>query len=113
MKKRTIAVITAAAMAAGFLAGCAGSAEYSQTSKDTDIQTEDTAAAQTDGDEAASPEGQTITFWHSMGGVNGEAIEYLIDKFNSENTYGITVDAQYQGSYDDAINKLRSAQIGN
>lgn len=113
MKKRTIAVITAAAMAAGFLAGCAGSAESSQTSKGTDTQTEDTAAAQTDGDGAASPEGQTITFWHSMGGVNGEAIEYLIDKFNSENTYGITVDAQYQGSYDDAINKLRSAQIGN
>lgn len=55
----------------------------------------------------------TITFWHSMGGVNGEAIDYLVNKFNTENTEGITVDAQYQGSYDDAINKLRSAQIGN
>ena len=55
MKKRTIAVITAAAIAAGFLAGCAGSVESSQTSKGTDTQTEDTAAAQTDGDGAASP----------------------------------------------------------
>lgn len=55
----------------------------------------------------------TITFWHSMGGVNGEAIDYLVNKFNTENAEGITVDAQYQGSYDDAINKLRSAQIGN
>lgn len=55
----------------------------------------------------------TLTFWHSMGGINGEAIDYLVNKFNTENTEGITVDAQYQGSYDDAINKLRSAQIGN
>lgn len=58
-------------------------------------------------------ESVTLTFWHSMGGVNGEAIDYLVNKFNTENTEGITVDAQYQGSYDDAINKLRSAQIGN
>ena len=26
--------------------------------------------------------GTTIEFWHSMGGVNGEALTYLIDKFN-------------------------------
>ena len=52
-------------------------------------------------------------FWHSMGGVNGEALQTLVDKFNSENEYGITVDAQYQGEYDDTINKLKSAQIGN
>lgn len=57
--------------------------------------------------------GTTITFWHSMGGVNGEAIDTLVEKFNKENTYGIKVDSQYQGSYDDAINKLKSAQIGN
>ena len=57
--------------------------------------------------------GTTITFWHSMGGVNGEAMTYLVDEFNSENTHGITVEAIYQGSYDDAINKLKSAQIGN
>ena len=57
--------------------------------------------------------GTTIGFWHSMGGVNGEALTYLIDKFNNENEYGITVNAEYQGEYDDAINKLKSAQIGN
>lgn len=58
-------------------------------------------------------EGTTITFWHAMGGVNGEALDYLVNKFNEENEYGITVDSQYQGSYDDAINKLKSAQLGN
>ena len=59
------------------------------------------------------PEGTTISFWHAMGGVNGEALDYLVNKFNEENEFGITVDSQYQGSYDDAINKLKSAQLGN
>ncbi|MDO5423784.1 MAG: ABC transporter substrate-binding protein [Eubacteriales bacterium] len=63
--------------------------------------------------EESSLAGTTIEFWHSMGGVNGEAIDYLVKKFNEENEYGITVNAQYQGEYDDTINKLKSAQIGN
>ena len=62
---------------------------------------------------AEIPEGTTITFWHAMGGVNGEALDYLVNKFNEENELGITVDSQYQGSYDDSINKLKSAQLGN
>ena len=48
-----------------------------------------------------------------MGGVNGETIDTLVKKFNDENEYGITVDAQYQGEYDDSLNKLKSAQIEN
>ena len=60
------------------------------------------------------PEGTTITFWHAMGGVNGEALDYLVNKFNEENEYGITVDCPVPGiDYDDAINKLKSAQLGN
>lgn len=62
---------------------------------------------------ASAEEGTTITFWHAMGGTNGEALTYLVDKFNAENTEGITVEAVYQGSYDDSINKLKSAQMGN
>ncbi|MCD8348063.1 MAG: ABC transporter substrate-binding protein [Lachnospiraceae bacterium] len=62
---------------------------------------------------AAASEAVTIEFWHSMGGVNGTAMEYLVNKFNEENEYGITVNATYQGDYDDTINKLRSSQIGS
>ena len=40
----------------------------------------------------------TVTFWHSMGGVNGEAMDYLVNKFNEENTDGITVEAVYQAN---------------
>lgn len=63
--------------------------------------------------DASEVDKTTISFWHSMGGVNGQAIDILVQKFNDENEYGITVEAEYQGSYDDALNKLKSAQIGN
>ena len=63
--------------------------------------------------DASEVDGTTISFWHSMGGVNGQAIDTLVQKFNDENEYGITVEAEYQGSYDDALNKLKSARIGN
>ena len=63
--------------------------------------------------DASEVDKTTISFWHSMGGVNGQAIYTLVQKFNDENEYGITVEAEYQGSYDDALNKLKSAQIGN
>ena len=62
--------------------------------------------------DASEVDKTTISFWHSMGGVNGQAIDTLVQKFNDENEYGITVEAEYQGSYDDALNKLKSAQLG-
>lgn len=62
---------------------------------------------------AAEEEKTEIVFWHSMGGVNGEAIDYLVNKYNEENDKNIHVTTEFQGSYDDAINKLKSASIGN
>lgn len=62
----------------------------------------------------AAEEAKTeIVFWHSMGGVNGEAIDALVKKYNEENDKNIHVTTEFQGSYDDAINKLKSASIGN
>ncbi len=51
-------------------------------------------------------EGTEITFWHAMGGTNGETLEYLIEKFNKENKHGITVVGEYQGNYGDLDKKL-------
>lgn len=101
MKKRVIASVLAAVTAVSSMGVLPVMAESEQTS----IITENFSQADTNG--------TTITFWHSMGGVNGEAMDYLVNKFNEENTDGITVEAVYQGEYDDAINKLKSAQIGN
>ena len=95
--KRFLPLVLTATMALTTLAGCGGTAQGTADNTLT----------------AGNKEKTTITFWHSMGGVNGDALTHLVDKFNSENDKGIFVDAQYQGEYDDSINKLKSAQLGN
>lgn len=110
MRKRALALSMAIMMAAGLLSGCAS---QTGTNDSGSSEAAATTAETTEAETTKSLEGTTITFWHSMGGVNGEAINTLVDKFNKENTSGIQVEAQYQGSYDDAINKLKSAQIGS
>ena len=110
MKKKAVSLLLVAAMAAGMLAGCGnGKSSVSQNgsdgSKDSNEKVEMADAKDVDG--------TTITFWHSMGGVNGQAIDALVKKFNDENKYGIKVESQYQGEYDDSLNKLKSAQIVN
>ena len=123
MKKRIAASILAAAMAASVLTACSGdntaSADGSAAGGTTAGENAESSAASqasgviTDGFADVDTNGVTVSFWHAMGGVNGEAMDYLVNKFNEENTDGITVEAVYQGSYDDTINKLKSAQIGN
>lgn len=119
MKKRAIAAAMAAIMVtATGLTGCKGAqtgadTQASGTEAGTTAGSTTGPAAGKEAKEAAAGADTTITFWHSMGGVNGEAIDTLVKKFNEENSRGITVESQYQGSYDDAINKLKSAQIGN
>lgn len=127
MKKKAVTKLLSAVVAlslmAGTLAGCGSSAQQTGGSAPTNdanaannntvnVNQVDNANELTAMDESKL-KGTTITFWHAMGGVNGEAVDYLVKKFNSENEYGITVVSEYQGSYDDSINKLKSAKLGN
>jgi sn-glycerol 3-phosphate transport system substrate-binding protein len=113
MKKRAVSFCMAAFMAAGLLSGCSNQTGSGNTAVSETKEEITTSAAPVTADTSGNTQKTSITFWHSMGGVNGKAIDALVEKFNKENTSGITVEAQYQGSYDDAINKLKSAQIGN
>ena len=100
-------------MAVSLLAGCGGKSLEDQTAAQGGEETTDGAAEEVAMAAADEVDGTEITFWHSMGGVNGQAIDELVSRFNEENELGITVVSEYQGEYDDALNKLRSAQIGN
>lgn len=53
-----------------------------------------------------------LTFWHGMSGNLGVAIEKMVKDFNDSHP-NIKVTPQFQGTYDDALNKLKSAQISN
>lgn len=85
MKKRLIGY-AAALLAVSMLAGCGAPAAGTGAAADPGSQA---GTSQTDASQSAGAEGASITFWHSMGGVNGEALEYLVNKFNSENAMGI------------------------
>ena len=103
MKKKLTASVLAAASVLSMSMGTGMAFADEPTAEVPEIEMAD----------ASEVDKTTISFWHSMGGVNGQAIDTLVQKFNDENEYGITVEAEYQGSYDDALNKLKSAQIGN
>ncbi len=57
----------------------------------------------------ASDEPVKIIFWHSLGGeANGAAVARIIDGFNASQDK-VIVESQFQGTYDDAITKLKSS----
>ena len=60
---------------------------------------------------AAAEEKTTVVFWYSLEGANAECIKQIVNDFNKSQDK-IFVDAQYQGAYDDAINKLKAAGMG-
>lgn len=49
-----------------------------------------------------------LVFWYSVGGKVSESTKKLVDNFNKSHP-DIHVEAIYQGSYDDAINKLKQS----
>jgi len=59
------------------------------------------------------PTGVTVTYWHqySEGSAQGDAMAALVEEFNSNNEFGITVDAQFQGGYDEIRELMNGAII--
>ncbi|MDE6182362.1 MAG: ABC transporter substrate-binding protein [Eubacteriales bacterium] len=107
MIKKTFTTILSIFMMITFLTGCASSVSTSQ------LDNSDNSYNNIELVETSNLEGVEITFWHSMGGVNGQALDTLVEKFNNENEFGITVISEYQGEYDDSLTKLKSAKLGN
>ncbi|AGK95732.1 ABC transporter substrate-binding protein [Clostridium pasteurianum] len=86
MKKKLISILLASFLVGSIFTGCSSSNSAQASDKPVEI-----------------------TFWHSMSGKNGQAITKMVDDFNSTHK-NIKVNAQFQGKYDDAINKLKSAE---
>src|SRR5213596_65595 len=54
----------------------------------------------------------TLTWWHAMSGVNGDALNKIVAGFNSSQSK-IKVEAVFQGTYDDLLAKLNTAIASN
>jgi sn-glycerol 3-phosphate transport system substrate-binding protein len=53
-----------------------------------------------------------ITWWHAMSGINGEALNKVVNQFNASQS-AIKVETVFQGSYDDLLSKLNTALASN
>ncbi len=55
------------------------------------------------------PTGQTVVWWHQHSGSREEGLKTLVDEFNATNEWGITIDAQLQGGYNDIRDKVNAS----
>ncbi|WP_164217455.1 ABC transporter substrate-binding protein [Virgibacillus sp. YIM 98842] len=92
-----------------FIAAC-GSDSSGESTDDAGAEGETEAAATetASGEESGdSNEKQVVTFWHSMGGAGQEALNAIVDSYN-DSQEEVQVNAEYQGSYDEALTKFNS-----
>src|SRR5256712_11544818 len=95
--RRTLTLVTAFVLAAAACGGGgpAGRGEKAGKAPDKSVQP-----------------ASKIVFWHSMSGVNGDAVNRMVENFNKSQSK-ITVEAIFQGAYDDALSKLNPALASN
>ncbi len=55
---------------------------------------------------AVTPNAQAIIFWHPYSGEAESRLQEIITEFNASNPWGITVQAENQGSYRDIFDKM-------
>lgn len=68
-----------------------------------------TVAAQDDPFADVDPTGATITYWHEWDGRQGEGITAIIEAFNADNEWGITVEQFPQGRSSDVRANISTA----
>ena len=62
--------------------------------------------------ESDSSEGITVTFWNSFTGADGDMLVELVDRFNEENTDGITVEMDISSDFDSQLSTAFAANEG-
>ena len=104
--KKLIAMLLALAMVLS-LAACGASTPA--PTEDPKAETPAPEAPKTEEPKEETPaEPIPLTFWYSLGGTSGEAVQALVERFNaSQDKYVMT--AEYQGTYNDSLLKFLSS----
>jgi sn-glycerol 3-phosphate transport system substrate-binding protein len=66
-----------------------------------------TTEASTENAKSTNDEKQIVTFWHSMSGAGQETLNSIVEDFNQSQDK-ITVNAEFQGTYDEALTKFNA-----
>lgn len=95
MWKRLCSLSLAAIMSLS-LAACGGNKESKGEEKSSDSKSG----------------GTTITFWNGFTGADGDMLVEMVDRFNEENEYGITVDMDISADFDSQLSTAFAAGSG-
>ena len=78
--------------------------------EETEMEEEEEEEAEVEEEEMMDLSGTTVTFWHvyGEGDPRNEALLAIVDDFNANNEYGITVEALDQGGYSDVEDKVNA-----
>jgi multiple sugar transport system substrate-binding protein len=113
MRTKTMLVAGLLLIAVLVLAACAPvPAGQAPAAPATEAVAEEAAAGETAAGGAyadVDPSGQTVVWWHNHSGSREENLLPLIEEYNQSNAYGITVEAQNQGSYNDIRDKVNAS----
>ena len=113
MRTKTMLVAGLLLIAALALAACAPvPAGQAPAAPATEEAPEEAAAGEAAAGGAyagVDPSGQTVVWWHNHSGSREENMLPLIEEYNQTNPYGITVEAQNQGSYNDIRDKVNAS----
>lgn len=85
-----------------FVAACTNNNSDKKETTDTTTDSDDKQQVEEQTDEKV-----TIEFWHAMSGSLQEAIDKLVNNFNSSQDKYV-VKAEFQGTYEESLTKLRS-----
>lgn len=113
--KKIAALGLAVAMTAS-LTACGGNGNNNSADADSAPAAEDAPAGEAPEADAGSAEetsaGTTITFWNSFTGADGDMLVELVNRFNEENSYGITVDMDISSDFDSQLSTAFAAGTG-
>lgn len=122
MKKKAVSILLTVTMTISLLTGCGGGKEESAGSKTeqaadasqtADVQESGADEAQPEaGDQAVSGEPIKITFWNSFTGADGDMLTDLVNRYNEENTDGITVEMDISSDFDSQLSTAFAAGTG-
>lgn len=89
------------------LAACTNSDSTKEEEKPEDTGTTDDKPEETEGSTDTDGSPIEIEFWHAMSGEGQESLDAIVDGFNeSQDQY--KVKAEFQGTYEESLTKLRS-----
>jgi len=115
MRRKIMAAILAATMGLSLLAGC-GATQAPADNGAADTKTESTEEKEDNKENASADTDKkdniTISFWNAFTGADGDMLVELVNRYNEENTDGVTVEMDISSDLDSQLSTAFAAGAG-